>query len=94
MNKFYLYILKCADDSYYIGHTDDLEKRVAQHHDATYECYTSTRLPVALVYSEAFATRYEALVAEHKIKKWTRLKKEALIRSDWQQVSELAKKKF
>ena len=84
MNIFYIYILKCADDSYYIGHTDNLEKRLSEHYDG-YAClYTKSRLPVKLVYSEIFSTRTEALNAEHKIKKWTRFKKELLINEGWQ----------
>jgi|GEM_PF-1613051 predicted GIY-YIG superfamily endonuclease len=77
--KFYLYILKCNDGSYYTGHTDDLEKRMSEHQSKQYETYTAARLPVELVYSELFHTRDEAFCAEHKIKKWTRRKKEILI---------------
>lgn len=86
-------MLKCSDSSYYIGHTDDLEKRVAEHNAAKCAGYTSTRLPVTLVYAEAVASRYEALVAEHKIKKWSRKKKEALIAGDWSRISELCSRK-
>ncbi len=78
---FYLYILQCSDGSYYTGHTDDLEKRLVAHESKAYETYTSTRLPIKLVYSELFHTRDEAFCAEHKVKKWTRKKKEILIKS-------------
>jgi len=85
-------MLKCADNSFYIGHTDDLEKRMAEHVSG-YGCvYTSKRLPVQLVYAEAFSSRDEAFVAERKIKKWTRSKKEALIDKDWDKVRFLAKR--
>jgi predicted GIY-YIG superfamily endonuclease len=94
MADFYLYILKCNDNSYYIGHTDDIEKRLYEHEQAIHFCYTSTRLPVKLVYIETFQSRYDALVAEQKIKRWSRKKKEALIRKDWDCISNLAKKKF
>ena len=88
---FWLYILKCADRSYYTGHTDSLEVRLAQHTSrANSNCYTATRLPVELVYSEAFASREEALTAERQVKGWSRRKKEAMIRGDWQMVSRLA----
>jgi predicted GIY-YIG superfamily endonuclease len=83
VDGFYLYILKCADDSYYIGHTDNLEKRVAEHNDKKYYGYTCTRLPITLAYSEHFQTREEAFIAERKIKKWTRKKKEVLITYGW-----------
>ena len=74
MNCFYVYILRCSDFSYYIGHTDDLEKRLAEHDTGQYGSYTAQRLPVELVFMQEFATRDEAFAIEHKIKKWTRMK--------------------
>lgn len=50
MNCFYVYILRCIDSSYYIGHTDNVEQRIAEHASGFYPCYTKTRLPVELVY--------------------------------------------
>jgi putative endonuclease len=94
MPKFYVYILKCSDGSFYTGHTDDLERRISEHQAGTYLGYTSKLLPVQLVYAEALATRVEALAAEQKIKGWTRAKKLALIQSNWSLISDLAKKKF
>jgi predicted GIY-YIG superfamily endonuclease len=94
MNDFYIYILKCDDNSYYVGHTDDLEKRISEHESNTYDCYTSTRLPAKVVYTQCFATRGEALDSERQIKKWSRKKKEALIEQNWSEISLLAKKKF
>jgi predicted GIY-YIG superfamily endonuclease len=89
---FWVYMLRCADSSYYIGHTDDLNRRVAQHDAACFpDCYTATRLPVRLVYSSEFATRAEALASERQLKGWSRKKKEALIRGDWGKISRLAK---
>ncbi len=88
---FWLYILECADQSYYTGHTDLLEVRLAQHEDgANSNCYTATRRPISLVYSAAFSSREEALAAERQVKGWSRRKKEAMIRGDWQMVSSLA----
>jgi predicted GIY-YIG superfamily endonuclease len=89
---FWIYILKCADGSYYTGHMDDLEPRIAAHQTGAIKSYTSRRLPVRLVYSEQFATRAEALEQERRIKGWSRAKKEALIRSDWTEISRLARK--
>jgi predicted GIY-YIG superfamily endonuclease len=81
---FWVYILKCTDQSYYTGHTDDLENRLIQHHNAAYQtCFTATRLPVQLMFAQEFATREEALVSERQIKGWSRKKKEALISGDW-----------
>lgn len=80
----WLYILKCADGSYYTGTTRaDLDKRVAEHQAGTFEGYTSTRLPVVLVYSEFFERITDAIAAERRIKGWSRAKKEALIRGDF-----------
>ena len=92
MKSFYVYILQCADRSYYTGHTDDLETRFAQHQcGAIASCYTLSRRPVLLVYSQNFATRDEALSAERKIKGWSRKKKEAMIKGDWAEVVRLAR---
>lgn len=83
MKDFFVYILRCSDGSYYVGHTDNLEQRINQHNSGMYQGYTSQRLPVKLIYSASFATRAEALAAEQQIKGWKRAKKEALFRGDW-----------
>jgi predicted GIY-YIG superfamily endonuclease len=88
---FWTYILLCADGLYYTGHTDNLEFRIGQHQSGLIKGFTSSRLPVHLMWSQDFATRYEALDAEMRIKKWSRAKKEALIRGDWETVSHFAK---
>ena len=91
---FWVYILKCADSSYYTGHTDNIENRLMQHESLAFpNCYTITRLPVNLVYSQPFATREEALVSEMQIKGWSRKKKEALIENNWEALSVYAKRK-
>ena len=87
---FWVYILRCADHSYYTGHTDNLEKRIIQHERGEIEGYTSTRLPVTLVFTEEFPTREEASARERQIKGWSRKKKEAMMRDDWAEVSRLA----
>jgi putative endonuclease len=92
--NFWVYILHCVDDSYYTGHTDNLEKRIGEHQNGSYPGYTSNQLPVKLVWSQECATREEALTAEIQIKRWSRKKKEAMIRGDWKSVSLLAKKQF
>ena len=94
MLDFYVYMLRCSDDSYYIGHTDDIEKRISEHIAGTYPCcYTKSRLPVEAVFIQGFGTRYEALTAERQIKRWSRAKKEALIKQDWNEISLLAQRK-
>jgi putative endonuclease len=92
--SFWIYILRCADGSYYLGHTDNLEQRISAHaQGAIPGCYTESRRPVLLVYSQAFPTRYEALAMERRVKGWSRAKKEALMRGDWSEISRLAKAK-
>lgn len=91
--SFWVYLLRCADGSYYAGHTDDLEKRVGEHVSGACGGHTATRLPVELVFNQECATRIEALDFERQIKGWSRAKKEALIRGDWAEVSRLAKGK-
>ena len=88
---FWVYILRCSDNSYYTGHTDDLEKRISEHINGELQGYTHTRRPVRLVYSELFPTRYEALSRERQIKGWSRRKKEALIDSDWELLKNYSK---
>jgi putative endonuclease len=91
--SFYVYILSCADGSYYTGHTDNLDARMAQHVSGEPKCYTSKRRPVELVFLQEFGSRAEALESEMQVKRWTRKKKEAMIRGDWNEVSRLARSK-
>ena len=88
---FYVYILRCADDSYYVGHTDDLEKRLAAHQRGEIPGYTCVRRPVQLVFTEEFSSREDAFERERQIKGWSRRKKEALIEQDWKGLRNLAK---
>ncbi|MGH7790946.1 MAG: GIY-YIG nuclease family protein [Thermodesulfobacteriota bacterium] len=91
--SFWVYILRCADNSYYTGHTEDLEKRIAEHQSDECKNYTSTRLPVVLVFSQEFPSREEALASERQIKGWSRRKKEALVRGNWTEISRLSRKR-
>lgn len=88
---FWMYILQCADGSYYVGHSDNLEERFEQHQSGTWGGYTKTRRPVRLAYSEEFPSRDEAFAAEQQTKGWTRKKKEALIRGDFEELRRLAR---
>jgi predicted GIY-YIG superfamily endonuclease len=90
---FWVYILRCADNSYYTGHTDNLEARIGLHQSGECDGYTSTRRPLQLIWSQEFTSREEALAAEMQIKGWSRKKKEALMRSDLEEVSRLARNK-
>jgi predicted GIY-YIG superfamily endonuclease len=66
--SFWVYMLRCADDSYSTGHTDNLDERIEQHRLGLIPGYTSTRLPVRLIFSEHFPTREEAIASEREIK--------------------------
>ena len=90
MEKAWVYILKCCDGSYYTGKTQNLELRIAQHQNGTYKGYTSKRRPVKLVYAQGFPTYIEAIRAERQIKGWSRAKKEALIRGDFELLHDLS----
>ena len=90
MKDFFVYILSCHDGSYYTGHTDDIEKRLAEHQDKLVDGYTAARLPVKLVYLQGFASRDEAFNAERQIKGWSRKKKEALINQNWNELINLS----
>jgi putative endonuclease len=89
---FWVYMLKCSDRSFYVGHTDNPDVRVGQHQIGfDPSCYTFSRRPLQLVFSQTFATREEALVMERRIKGWNRAKKTALIAGDWREISRIAK---
>ncbi len=89
---YYVYMLRCADGSYYTGMTNNLELRLAQHQTGVLAgSYTASRRPVKLMWSESLATHDEAFQRERQIKGWSRLKKEALIRGDWQAVQRIVK---
>ena len=88
---FFTYLLQCNDGSYYAGHTEHLDLRLAQHRTGALGGYTAKRLPVKLVSSQEFPTREEAFNVERRIKGWSRAKKDALIAGDWERVSRLAR---
>ena len=92
--SFHTYMLRCSDGRYYVGHTDDLDTRIAQHQSGQVVGFTQTRLPVTLVWSKNFPSRAEALEAERQLKGWRRERKEALIGGDWATISALARKSF
>ena len=79
---FYLYILRCSDNSLYCGQTNNLKKRIQEHNYDKFRSakYTKGRRPVKLVYFEKYKTIKEALRREYEIKKWTKVKKEVLVK--------------
>lgn len=91
MHPGYMYILLCSDQSYYTGSTIDLEKRLQQHQSGEGANYTKKRLPVKLVYYEYYHHVYLAYNREKQIQKWSRRKKEALVKGEHNDLPELAK---
>jgi len=92
MDYYYVYMLLCADGTYYTGVTNDVERRLGQHrsaHDPL--AYTATRRPLTLVYVQEFQWVQEAIAWEKQLKKWSSKKKKALCDGDWDEVQLLAK---
>jgi putative endonuclease len=90
----WLYILRCADQSYYVGTTrGELETRVVQHQDGIFGGYTARRRPVKLVCSEYFDRILDAVAAERQVKGWSRVKKEALTANEFGQLRELSQRR-
>ncbi|MDW5290759.1 GIY-YIG nuclease family protein [Formosa sp. PL04] len=95
MKTYYVYILNCNDNSYYTGITSNLEQRFKDHQAAKHQnSYTASRRPLQLVFYTTFTEVELAISAEKQIKKWSRVKKEALITSDFKTLPNLAKKSF
>jgi predicted GIY-YIG superfamily endonuclease len=92
LSKAWVYILRCADGSYYTGQTVNLEKRLAEHQMGEGGDYTKQRRPVEIVFSQEMPDADSAFLAERQIKGWARAKKEALISGNWDILQWLAKK--
>ncbi len=89
-----IYILRCADGTYYTGVTRrSIEERVSEHAQKLVDSYTARRLPVELIFSEEYERMDEAIAAERRIKGWSRAKKEAYMRGEFELLSMLAKRK-
>ncbi|MFZ0491556.1 MAG: GIY-YIG nuclease family protein [Salegentibacter sp.] len=95
MKLFYVYILECADKSYYTGITSNLEKRISEHNSGIHrDSFTYFRRPVKLKWIETFTDPNHAIALEKQIKGWSRKKKEALIEEDWEKLVEYSRNKF
>jgi putative endonuclease len=91
MYLYFVYILKCSDNSYYTGITNDLERRLNEHiHGLNSNCYKITRRPLSLAFQKEFDDVLQAIYFEKKLKGWSRLKKEALINSEFERLQILA----
>jgi putative endonuclease len=90
----WVYMLRCADGLYYVGshRGPDIEVRVWEHNNRLYpDAWTADRLPVELVWAEAFDRAEDAVRMERRLKGWSRAKKEAVIRGDWDALPSLAR---
>ena len=92
MAKTWIYLLRCADGSYYTGRTKNIEKRLNEHAKGEASEWTRNRLPVKLVFQQEMPDENTAFQAEQQIKNWSRAKKEALIAGDYDLLKWLAKK--
>ena len=90
---FFVYMLACSDGSFYVGHTDELEVRLAQHEMGEGARYTRPRRPLRLVGSWEFESREDAKDAEAQIKRWTRAKKAAMAAEDSEALRILASRR-
>ena len=90
----WMYILECVDGSYYVGSTNDLDRRILQHQEGLGAKYTSRRLPIELVYYEEYDRVDDAFYREKQVQGWRRAKREALINGEPALLPALAKKVF
>ena len=92
MKSYYVYIVKCNDDSFYTGITNNLERRLQEHAiGVDIEAYTYSRRPLELVWFETFTDPKQAIIIEKQIKGWSRRKKQALIAEDWDRLVRYSK---
>ncbi|NYF97411.1 GIY-YIG nuclease family protein [Janibacter cremeus] len=89
----HVYILRCGDGSYYVGSTRNLQHRMHQHGSGHGSRYTSTRMPVELVWAHETELVTEAYALEKRIQGWSRAKREALIRGDFAALPGLARRR-
>ena len=88
---YYVYILKCSDDSYYTGITNNIELRFKQHEDGLDpKAYTYSRRPLELVFYQEFKYVDKAIAFEKQVKGWSRKKKEAIILDHWDELPKLS----
>jgi putative endonuclease len=92
MKQYYVYILRCSDNSYYTGMTNNPERRLLQHQRGINStCYTFQRRPVVLVFCTGFNDVLQAIAFEKQVKGWKRKKKEAIINDNWEELIALSR---
>jgi len=92
--KFYVYLLRCSNGTYYVGHTDDVARRLEEHNTGKGAEHTRKYRPVHLLYTEPFETEQDALRREMQIKHWSHAKKAALVAGDLPELKQLAKRRI
>lgn len=95
MRPTWVYILRCADDSYYVGtyRGELIETRLYEHNSGHYpKAYTYKRRPVILLWADKCEWAVDAIALERRLKRWSRAKKEAFIREDWDELQRLSKR--
>jgi predicted GIY-YIG superfamily endonuclease len=90
---FWVYIVRCSDGSLYVGHTADVNERVKAHNDGRGAASIACRRPVELVYQESLHNEQDAVARERQLKRWTHIKKVALINGDLATLKALAKRR-
>ena len=90
---FYVYILRCADQSFYVGQTHNIDRRVEAHNAGRGPMFTAKRRPVTLVFVEPHDTKAAAVRRERQLKGWSRKKKQALIQGDLDRLRFLSRKR-
>jgi len=88
----YIYLLRCADDSLYVGETSDLHTRERHHNEGRGSSYTAKRRPVHIVYAERYGSKQDALKRERQIKRWSLQKKEILVRGEAARLSGISQR--
>ena len=88
-----MYILQCSDNTYYVGSTKNLTLRIEEHNHGEGAEYTKHRLPVKLVYYEECFNIKDAFLREKQVQGWSRKKREALIKGEYDKLPELSKQK-
>jgi putative endonuclease len=95
MREYFVYMLRCSDDSFYIGVTGYLELRLAEHHSGFHPTsYTYSRRPVQCVHVETFNEVLDAIAREKQLKRWSRKKKAALVIGEWEVLPALAESQY
>jgi predicted GIY-YIG superfamily endonuclease len=91
-SEVFVYLLRCADGTYYVGHTDNLAERVKRHNEGVAASYTARRRPVTVVYFESHGTAEAAIKRERQLKCWSSKKKAALVAGDFAQLKRLSRR--